>query len=218
MGEPVKGSWSDHWEHAYQGQRTHSWNQQSATDSLSLIQQVGVTPTDSVIDIGGGDSTLAVELIRRGFTDLTVLDISSTALQIGHDKGGEAAGDVSWIRVDILQWQPERQWDVWHDRALFHFLTEPAGRRRYLDAVTAATRIGSRVIVGAFAADGPEACSGLPTCRYSAASLAAEFGDAFETVETSRIVHTTPTGVAQPFTWVALQRIRLAEHRPQTSM
>jgi SAM-dependent methyltransferase len=131
-----------------------------------------------------------------------VLDISQTALEKGRERLG-AEAPVTWVHQDLLSWRPPRSFDVWHDRAVFHFLTDPEERRRYLGLLGQAVVPGGALIMGTFAEDGPEFCSGLPVSRYSPTELTEELGRLCEIVVTKREVHVTPAGALQPFTWVA---------------
>lgn len=192
-----------HWEQVYEGNdaRLVSWFQERPVTSLELVDALGVPTDAAVVDVGGGASTLVDELAGRGFADLTVLDVSQAALDVVRRRIPDAA--VTWLCTDLLAWEPPRRYDLWHDRAVFHFLTDAADRRRYVEVLQAAMRPGAAVIVATFAADGPERCSGLPVARYSPGPLVDALGDGFETVETRREEHTTPAGAVQPFTWVA---------------
>jgi trans-aconitate methyltransferase len=185
-----------------------SWYQAEPVVSLELIDALGVERDESVVDIGGGASSLAGRLLERGFTDVTVVDVAQSALAKARGLLGDAAGEVTWLVQDVRRWQPDRRYSLWHDRALFHFLVEDADRRRYLDAVERALGAGGRVVIATFAPDGPERCSGMPVVRYDGAGLAAAFGPGFELVHERREEHHTPRGAIQPFTWVALRRRR----------
>ena len=163
---------------------------------------LGIAPAASVIDVGGGAASLVDHLIALGFIHLTVLDISEVALTVARARvGGQAS--VSWVHEDVLAWRPQQRFDLWHDRAVFHFLVDPADQQRYLATLRAALAPAGAVIIATFAPDGPHHCSGLPVARYSAEDLIALLGDAFTVVETFREEHTTPTGGLQPFTWIA---------------
>ena len=181
-----------------------SWYQAVPTVSLELIAEAGVTYESAVIDVGGGASSLAENLLRRGYRDLTVLDVSAAALAAARDHLGKRASEVRWIEADLLQWKPERPYDLWHDRAVFHFLTGRVERERYLATLRAA--LAPTAVVGTFAADGPDQCSGLPTSRYDPDRLAAEF-PGFELLTSRREEHHTPAGGLQPFTWTLLRRV-----------
>jgi hypothetical protein len=156
------------------------------------------------VDAGGGASLLASRLAGEGFTDLTVVDVSAAALRVARARAG---GDrVTWVAADLLGWRPDRAFRVWHDRAVFHFLTGPAERAAYFATLRAALPGGGAIILATFAADGPRQCSGLPVARYDARSLAGEltaaFGDAASVTGCHREEHRTPWDAVQPFTWV----------------
>jgi trans-aconitate methyltransferase len=200
---------AEHWNTAYQqGETTHSWFQDEPTHSLRMIDAAGVRVEDGVIDVGGGASRLVDALRERGCADVTVLDVSATPLQTAQHRLGTAADHVTWICHDLLTWAPERRYMVWHDRAVFHFLTDPADRARYLHTLTAATAPGSIAVVGCFDLDGPEQCSGLSVARHSAAGIAERFGSDWLLVYRDREEHITPSGGVQPFTWAVLRRQR----------
>lgn len=200
---------SEHWDHAYeQGDTTRSWFQEQPQQSLHMLDSAGVSATDSVIDIGGGASRLVDALLHKGFADVTVLDVSSVALQTAQERLGPAAARVTWVCADLLAWRPERTYRGWHDRAVFHFLTDVSERDRYLRTLDAATEPGSTAVFGCFAIDGPAHCSGLPVARYDAAGLAALVSADWRLVAHEREEHRTPGGAIQPFTWVALRRER----------
>ena len=204
--QPLGGT-AEHWDSAYaHGDRTRSWFQQYPEASLRMLDAVGVTPNDSVIDIGGGASWLAESLVKRGHSDLTVLDVSAAAVGIAQRRLGPAGQAVEWIVADILTWTPQRVYAAWHDRAAFHFITADPDKRRYLTALSAATELGSVAIFGCFAPDGPQSCSGLPVARYSTDDLATTLGDDWTLVATERETHYTPAGATQPFTWAAFRR------------
>jgi hypothetical protein len=169
---------------------------------------------DSVLDVGGGAAPLAGALLARGFSDVTVLDISAAGLQYAQRLLGPDAMRVRWVVADVLAWRPERRYHVWHDRAVFHFLTDSKDRRLYLDTLNAAAATGAVVVIGCFAPDGPEYCSGLPVTRYRPRQLAAQLGGSWALVAHSREKHITPAGAAQPFTWAAF-RHRPREHPEQ---
>jgi trans-aconitate methyltransferase len=195
---------AEQWNSTYTDRRATgvSWFQAVPAPSLHMIDLLGIAPVASVIDVGGGAASLVDQLIARGFTHLTVLDISEVALTEARARvGGHPS--VSWVHEDVLVWRPQQQFDLWHDRAVFHFLVDPAGQRRYLATLQAALAPAGAVIIATFAPDGPDHCSGLPVARFSAEDLIALLGDAFTLVETFREEHTTPTGGLQPFTWIA---------------
>jgi len=191
-----------HWEHIYETKAPNqvSWYQEHAQFSLQYVQNTGIRKTDPIIDVGGGASTLVDDLIVDGFQHITVLDVSGTALQVARKRLGTKAIEVKWIEADITQADlPHQAYDLWHDRAVFHFLTQADDRQRYIEVVRHSVRKGGHVIVATFAPDGPERCSGLEVVRYSPESLHSEFGDGFEVVDTTRETHHTPFGTDQKF-------------------
>jgi len=191
-----------HWEHIYETKSPTqvSWYQEHAQLSLQFIQKTGVGKTDHIIDVGGGASTLVDDLLTTGFQHITVLDISATALKQARERLGARAADVDWIEADITRADlPHQAYDVWHDRAVFHFLTQADGRQQYIKTVRHAVRRGGHVIVGTFASDGPDHCSGLEVMRYNPASLHNEFGAGFELLDSARETHRTPFGTGQKF-------------------
>jgi hypothetical protein len=195
------------WDLAYdQGDVTRSWFQQHAQQSLEMLAAAGATNADSVIDVGGGASTFVDDLMARGYRDLTVLDISTVGLDTARRRLGDAAKHVEWLVADLLNWHPTRTYRVWHDRALFHFLTTEDQRTEYRRALDAGTTSGSVAVFGTFAPDGPERCSGLPVGRYNGADLAVELGAPWRLTAEAREEHLTPGGVIQPFTWTVFQR------------
>jgi SAM-dependent methyltransferase len=168
--------------------------------SLRLIAATGLAGSAPVIDVGGGASVLVDGLLEAGFTDVTVLDLSGAALAASRARLGRSAGSVRWIEADITRADlPPRSFDLWHDRAVFHFLTDRADRQAYLRVLRHALRPGASVVIATFAEDGPERCSGLPVRRYAPSQLHAELGDDFEWLASEREEHVTPGGVLQQF-------------------
>jgi trans-aconitate methyltransferase len=163
--------------------------------------------SDAIMDVGGGASRLVDALLERKFTDLTVLDLSSTALEQAAARLGAQAPGVDWITADIRQWRPERQYRLWHDRALFHFLTAEQDRSAYQETLRQAVASGGCAILAAFAEDGPERCSGLPVRRYSADALAEAAGRDFSLIKSRRVEHHTPWGSIQPFLYGLFRRV-----------
>ncbi len=192
---------SQHWNTVYATKPADSvsWYQSVPQLSLDMIGRAGLAQEAAVIDIGGGASALAGCLLQAGYRDVTVLDISATALQVARAGLGEDAGRIRWIVDDITAWRPERRYDLWHDRAVFHFLTAQPERDAYLAALRAGTRAGSQIVIATFAPDGPERCSGLPVQRYSPQSLAQTLGEDFALLESGREDHRTPGGNTQHF-------------------
>lgn len=199
-----------HWEHVYRRGGAHSWDQDEATVPLRLLGDAGVGPGTSVVDVGGGDGALAAALVRRGFPDLTVLDISEHGLAAGRQRLGQAAERVAWVVADVRSWRPPRTFGCWHDRAVFHFLVDGGDRLGYGRALSSATAPGAVAVIGTFAADGPPMCSGLPVARYDGGRLcavvSAASGVEWQLVDGASEEHHTPAGAVQPFTWVVLRR------------
>lgn len=203
----VGHSTAGHWDDAYRlGNTTRSWFQEQAQRSLRMLDAAGVRPSDSLIDIGGGASTLVDALLERGHDDLTVLDISAEGLRTAQDRLGVNAGRVRWLTADLRDWASDRTWNVWHDRAVLHFFTTDADRDRYLQALGSGTGPGSLAVLATFAPDGPQHCSGLPVERYDAAGLSALLGPGWQLLADTREEHSTPAGAVQPFTWAAFRR------------
>jgi SAM-dependent methyltransferase len=197
-----------HWQNVYQtmGERDVSWFQEIPTISLDLIRATGAGPDASIIDIGGGGSRLVDALIAEGFHSLSVLDVSEKALVVSRERLGPKAANVTWIVADITGWQPGKRYDLWHDRAAFHFLTAPADRAAYAACVRNAVGPGGHVIIGTFAPDGPERCSGLAVIRHDAGSIGDVLGTSFKLIESRRHDHLTPGGTIQRFQFSLLQR------------
>nr|WP_134595056.1 class I SAM-dependent methyltransferase [Pseudomonas aeruginosa] len=199
-----------HWESVYTHKAADavSWYQPHADSSLALIRQTGIAADAAIIDVGGGASTLVDDLLAAHYSDLTVLDISAAALDVARHRLGGAASAVHWLEADITQVDfPEHRFALWHDRAVFHFLTDAADRARYLNAVGRAVKPGGFVVVGTFAEDGPEQCSGLPVRRYSADTLYAEFGAQFELLGKAEENHHTPFGTVQKFLYCYCRKL-----------
>lgn len=197
-----------HWDNAYQskGEAGVSWFQARPAISLELIQQCGAAPATRIIDIGGGASRLVDALLEEGMRDIAVLDLSAAAFDAAKARLGEAAASVDWIVADVTEWQPSRTYDIWHDRAAFHFLTATADRDAYIERLHAAVAPGGHAIIATFAEDGPERCSGLPVMRYDPAALAQIIGPSFTLVDQRHHVHTTPWGSTQAFQFSVLNR------------
>jgi SAM-dependent methyltransferase len=191
-----------YWEHIYRSKLPTqvSWYQPHALRSLDLIRRVNPAPNGAILDVGGGASTLVDDLLDAGYQDITDLDLSPTALAEARARLGTRASTVRWIEADILDASlPKGAYSVWHDRAVFHFLTAPADRAQYVAQVRAALRPGGFVLVATFADDGPTRCSGLEVARYSAEALHAELGAPFRLMASEREEHVTPGGVRQSF-------------------
>jgi SAM-dependent methyltransferase len=204
MTESMAMNRAEHWEQVYQtkGPEQVSWFQAEARLSRQLIESQAPARSSAIIDIGAGASTLVDGLLDTEYSALTVLDLSPAALQLARSRLGDRASRVDWRAADILEASLEPlAFDVWHDRAVFHFLTADADRRRYVAQVQRAVRPGGLVIVATFAEDGPLRCSGLEVARYSPTQLHAEFGAGFALLESHRELHTTPSGATQAFTY-----------------
>lgn len=197
-----------HWEGVYAKKRETevSWFQENPAPSLELIVQVGAHHSSAIIDIGGGASRLVDHLINRGFEDVTVLDLSEAALEATRVRVGHRAAQVHWIVADATAWEPVKAYDIWHDRATFHFLTEDRDRAAYVARLGRALKVGGYAIIATFALDGPERCSGLPVVRYDALSLGRTLGHAFELVDSRRHAHATPWGSDQSFQFSVFRR------------
>lgn len=191
-----------HWERVYRTRASTevSWFRPHLESSLDLIERVAGDRSSSIIDVGGGESTLVDDLIARGYCNVTVMDISPTAIEHSQKRLGWASRRITWLVDDILRGElAANSYDVWHDRAVFHFLTEPAQRHSYARQVASAVKPGGHVIIAAFGPEGPTKCSGLDVMRYDADSLHAAFGARFRLVESSQELHRTPAGTAQQF-------------------
>ena len=204
----------EYWNGRYStiGSTQVSWYEDRPGMSLELLDRCGITTSASVIDIGGGASSLVDNLLERGHHDLAVLDLSTEALDEARRRTAERGSVVDWIVADVREFAPARRWDVWHDRAAFHFLVDSGERRRYLRALADGLAEDGLVIVAAFAEDGPEQCSGLPVKRYDAERLFAELSAEIplDLVVAERRVHVTPSGSEQPFTWIVARRRKRA--------
>jgi SAM-dependent methyltransferase len=199
-----------HWEAIYRAKQPHqlSWFQAEPRTSVDLIRRAVPDVNAAIIDVGGGASTLVDRLLSVGYRRLTILDLAPSALEAARRRLGQGAGDVTWMEADVLTADlPPGHFDLWHDRAVFHFLTAAADRARYVEQVRTALRPGGHVLVATFAADGPTRCSGLPVVRYAAAALAEEFGEGFRLITSAREEHVTPSGVVQAFIY-ALFRMK----------
>ena len=197
-----------HWESIYEkkADQAVSWFEPFPAVSLRMLDSAGMTQDSCIVDVGGGSSQLIDRLLERGVHCLTVLDISGAALRRTQARLGHAAASVKWIESDVMaDWSLEPV-DIWHDRAVFHFLTSAQDRARYRTQLLRVLKIQGTAIVATFATDGPETCSGLPVMRFSAESLAFELGPRFQLVESERHEHRTPWGVVQPFIYARFRR------------
>jgi len=199
---------SAHWDNVYatKGEAEVSWFQSSPTTSLAMIRAANLDPEAATIDIGGGASRLVDALLQDGYRDIAVLDLSANALDVAKKRLGAAAAAAEWIVADATTWRPAKTYDLWHDRAAFHFLTESRDRAAYVERLRSALAPGGHVIIATFAPDGPEKCSGLPVQRHDSASLLAELGAEFELIETRRETHHTPWDSTQAFQFSRFRR------------
>jgi hypothetical protein len=197
-----------HWETVYttKSEDEVSWFQENPAPSLELIDLARPGPDSAIADIGGGASRLVDSLVARGFQNLTVLDLSEAALISAKTRLGDAGKNVQWVAADVTTWSPGQTFDIWHDRAAFHFLIESVDRAAYVERLTRATKFGSHAIIGTFALDGPEKCSGLPVHRHDSKSLAAELGGEWELIHSRRHEHSTPWDSTQRFQFSVFRR------------
>lgn len=193
-----------HWEGVYGSKQADevSWFQRDPEVSLRLLAGVA----GSVVDVGAGASVLVDRLLAAGRTDVTLLDLSGAALAVTRDRLGDAAGGVTFVAADVVGWDPGRTFDAWHDRAVFHFLTDPGRQAAYVATAARLVAPGGAVVLGTFAADGPTQCSGLPTARHEPDDLAVLFADGFDLEHAEHETHRTPWDAEQRFTWVVLRR------------
>lgn len=199
-----------HWESVYttKNETEVSWFQEHSDVSLTLIEKTGIAKSGPVIDVGGGASRLVDDLLAQGFQDITVLDITAAALQVAQNRLGPRSAAVTWLEADITTADlPSQRYALWHDRVVFHFLTDKTQRERYVEQVRHSVRSGGHVIVAAFAPDGPLRCSGLEVMRYSPDTLHAAFGETFRLVEHTRETHHTPFGTEQQFLYCYCRRM-----------
>ena len=196
-----------HWDNIYttKGEAEVSWFEETPVQSLELLELVGAQPSSAIIDVGGGTSRLVDNLLARGFENITVLDLSATALTSARARLGDKGEAVKWIVADVTEWLPTDTYDVWHDRAAFHFLTSEKEQRAYIKRLKQALKRGGHVIIGTFALDGPEKCSGLPVARHSAESLSALLAPDFDLIDSRRHEHITP--------WQAVQKFQFSTFR-----
>jgi 2-polyprenyl-3-methyl-5-hydroxy-6-metoxy-1,4-benzoquinol methylase len=201
------GSQQAHWDSVYaaKGEAEVSWFQETPSPSLELLHLVARS-SSTVIDIGGGESRLVDSLLAGGFENITVLDLSAKALAAARARLGDKGNKVKWIVGDVTEWRPSETYDVWHDRAAFHFLTDQNQQTAYIQRLQAALRPGGHAIFGTFALDGPEKCSGLPVTRYSAESLSVLLGADFVLIDSRHHEHSTPWQTVQRFQFSTFRR------------
>jgi len=206
-----------HWQGVYARRPPEavSWYEQIPTRSLDLIRATEVDRGAPILDVGGGASTLVDHLLADGFTEITVLDIAAVSLEIARQRLGSRAAAVTWLTEDIRSFRSERQFVVWHDRVVFHFLTDPADRQQYLTSLRGALQESGHVILATFGPDGPTSCSGLRSQRYSAEDLSAFLGPDFVLRESHLDTHTTPAGSTQQLMYGRWQRVPADPRKPQ---
>lgn len=197
-----------HWDRSYAGSTalSRSWYQAEPSVSLRLIAATGAGPESRILDVGGGASCLVDRLLSKGHTSVGVLDVSPVAVDEARERLGADAARVEWFVTDVTSFASPHPWDIWHDRATFHFLTEASDRAAYRATLLDALAPGGHAIIATFGPSGPERCSGLPTARYSAAALAAELGDGLTLVQTVPETHRTPAGKVQDFLYCRFVR------------
>lgn len=195
--------WKDHWErlHAEKNPAEVSWYQLHPEYSLSLIGDTGIGTTASIIDVGGGASTLVDHLLTTGYRDITILDIARTAIEQTQQRLADHSQRVTWVESDVTSYTPGQRFDIWHDRAVFHFLTLEDDRNRYLEVLDKALKPDGQVIIATFSESGPSQCSGLEVVRYSPTTLSHALGSGFRLVETLTEEHHTPNGGLQQFVY-----------------
>lgn len=197
-----------HWEGIYATKAPEdvSWFQPVPSTSLSFLEQANVPLTAKIIDIGGGDSLFADHLLDAGYTNVTVLDISGKAIERAQQRLGEKAAAVTWIVSDAAVFRPTETYDFWHDRAAFHFMTKEQDIANYCDVLSRGVKPGGVFVVGTFAENGPEKCSGISVKRYSEASLTAQFSRDFKKTHCTYVDHRTPFGTTQSFVFCSFTR------------
>jgi SAM-dependent methyltransferase len=198
----------EHWDRVYVKKASSdlSWFQGEPATSLSLIRQAGLGPDDWLIDVGGGTSRLLAHLLAEGYRNLSILDISETGLETARAQLGDRAAEVEWFECDVLDFEPPHRWALWHDRAVFHFLTSPDDRGRYCSVLNRGLEPSGHLMLSTFALDGPPRCSGLEVTRHSPESLQALLGPEYRLLGSMNESHRTPTGGTQSFLYAWFQR------------
>lgn len=199
-----------HWKNVYQTKEVNqvSWYREHLENSLQLILSTNIAKDEAIIDIGSGSSTLIDDLLNRAFTDISVLDISAKALENSKLRLGKKAEKVKWIETDITQANlPKNYHSVWHDRAVFHFLTNIEDRRKYVELVNKSLKVGGHIIIAAFSLDGPKKCSGLEIVQYSPELINKELGNNFQLVNSLKETHHTPFETTQEFIYCLLRKL-----------
>ena len=198
---------SQHWDNAYRSKGVHerSWSECGDSDALAELFGSGISKNDAIIDIGGESSTFVDALLGNHYSNISVLDISSAAIDEAKHRTGSSARNVSWIVGDVLDWNPPNTYWYWNDRAVFHFLVDPSDQQKYVKTVRDATSSGSHIVIATFSPEGPESCSGLPVQRWSAEQLSALFAEFCTVVSQTKYEHVTPWGSTQSFMRLHLQ-------------
>lgn len=199
----------EHWEEIYSKKEAKelSWYQEKPETSLILISDFKLKKDAAIIDVGGGDSSLADHLLAEGFNDITVVDISASALDRAKNRLGRKAEKIKWIEADAANFDPPVKYDLWHDRAVFHFLTAPKQISKYLETLQGAVNKGGYVILGTFSEKGPKKCSGIKIKQYSLHELSELLKDHFETIQCDNVDHITPGGAVQNFTFCTFKKL-----------
>lgn len=200
---------AEHWEGVYSRREPEelSWHQPDPERSLALIAEAGMAPSSAILDLGGGASRLAGRLLAAGYEDVTVADISGAALDSARAELGAEADRVAWLRLDVRRQRLDRRYDLWHDRALFHFMVDPDDRHGYLANLRRVLRPGGHLVLATFGPEGPTSCSGLPVRRYGSDDLLATLGAGFELLSSELETHRTPAGGEQQFLYAHLRRL-----------
>ncbi|KWT90157.1 class I SAM-dependent methyltransferase [Candidatus Magnetominusculus xianensis] len=200
----------DYWDDVYKNKLPNqvSWYEEFPVVSFDMIEASGVGPDANIIDVGGGASNLVDNLLSNGYRRITVLDVAPLSIDKAKERLKGKAGSVKWLEADITEVKLTEDYDVWHDRAVFHFLTNADDRKRYVSAVRQSLKIGGHLIISTFSVDGPMKCSGLDVVRYSPQTLSSEFGDDFQLIESSHVEHITPAKVVQRFIFCRFKRVR----------
>jgi ubiquinone/menaquinone biosynthesis C-methylase UbiE len=198
----------DHWQSVYSEKDPTevSWYQRIPTASLQLIEAADLPRERPLLDVGGGASKLAGELLDRGYSDITVADISASALSKAQAQLGSSAKAIEWLEADVRSHDFARRYDLWHDRAAFHFMVDPKDQEAYLDTLQRTLKPGGHLVIATFGPDGPTRCSGLPVARYGSADLAERLGPGFQLISEALEVHDTPAGIHQQFLYAHFQR------------
>lgn len=205
----TNGAKQSHWDQVYSSKALEqsSWYQPRPSISLDFVQQFSLPRDASIIDVGGGDSLLVDHLLNLGYQNISVLDISHKALERAQNRLGERAKSVKWIHADAAQFKPAERYDFWHDRAAFHFLTDPADIQHYAQTAAQAIKPSGFLVIGTFSEQGPKKCSGLEIKQYSQESLVQVFDKAFKKIRCQQVNHLTPTQAIQQFTFCAFQKL-----------